>query len=525
MSKTVLTLVFAALLALPALAQGVKITRSDGRVVTGELLGYENGRYRVRIANGTVEEVDDSRVQDVVLLDRAAHVGPSVRDSAATQAARGAFERGDFELSLQKLGQAFKDLEEERLSLTDLAGRISASYVESVLEKRDAGRLAEAIRRSAPLLPVEGRRILVTRLAQRLADLHRSEPDSAFTASMAESLARLAEDGTVPADSRGPVADLFAQRGEAEAARKNLSGAFVLLQAAARIDPKRAAVLKPRLLEVALSRAKARIEAGDGVVALQAAKEALAVDPASTEALWARDEAEFLVLKGDVDAEFGGPESLAALRAYLAKNPAPDKKAWAEQMIGKATSSGDARSPAVAAQLRKYFPVKAGRVLVYKRADGEIVERIRTDAAVREGDVLRVFHTLKETYRDYATTKSYVVEIERDAVILPTGGEREPLLKFPARAGDTWTWQSRSKEFRRTVRSVGEAVTTGAKADTKTWSDCLVVDFTSTVEREGRPVSISSRSSYAPGTGLVKLEFLDPEFRKFSLELAEILSE
>ena len=75
------------------------------------------------------------------------------------------------------------------------------------------------------------------------------------------------------------------------------------------------------------------------------------------------------------------------------------------------------------------------------------------------------------------------------------------------------------------MRSVGEAVTTGSKADTKTWTDCLVIDFTSTVEREGRPVSISSRSSYAPGTGLVKLEFLDPEFRKFSLELVEILSE
>ena len=114
MSKTVLTLVFAALLALPALAQGVKITRSDGRVVTGELLGYENGRYRVRIANGTVEEVDDSRVQDVVLLDRASHLPPSVRDSATTQAARSAFERGDFELSLQKLGQAFKELRRSR---------------------------------------------------------------------------------------------------------------------------------------------------------------------------------------------------------------------------------------------------------------------------------------------------------------------------------------------------------------------------------------------------------------------------
>jgi hypothetical protein len=30
-----------------------------------------------------------------------------------------------------------------------------------------------------------------------------------------------------------------------------------------------------------------------------------------------------------------------------------------------------------------------------------------------------------------------------------------------------------------------------------------------------------SRSSYAPGVGLVRLEYLDPEFRKFNLELVE----
>jgi hypothetical protein len=525
MSKTVLTLLLAAALALPALAQGVKITRTDGRVVQGELLGYEQGRYRVRVAGGAVEEIDDSKVQDVVLTDRAAHLSSAARDTAATQAAREAFERGDFELSLQKLAAALKDLDEERAAIGELAARVAATYLESILEKRDAGRLAEAIRRTAPTLPPEGRRILVTRLAARLADLHKAEPDAAFTTAMAEALARLADDGTLPGDARGALADLFVQRGEAEASRKNLGGAFVLLQGAARIDPSRAGKLRPRILEVALARSRARAEANDGIAALAAAKDALAVDPASAEAAAARDEAEFLVLKSEVDAEFGGPESLTALRAYLAKSPSADKKAWAESTLAKIQSSDSVRSPAVSVQLRKYFPVKPGRVLVYRRADGEIVERIRQDAAVREGEVLRVFHTLKEVYRDFATSKSYVVEVERDRVVLPAGGDREPLLKFPAKAGDTWTWQSKAKEFRRTVRSVGEAVTTGTGAEARTWTDCLVVDFTSTVDRDGRPVTLTSRSSYAPGAGLVKLEFLDAEFRKYSLELAEILAE
>jgi hypothetical protein len=510
MYRTVLALLLAVLTALPALAQGVRITRTDGRVVQGELLGYENGRYRVRLVDGAVEEVDDLRVQDVVLLDRAAHVSPGVRDTAATQAAREAFERGDFPLALQRLTQAFKDLDEERIALAELAARIAAAYLDGILEKRDAGRLAEALRRTAPALPVEGRRLLVERLARRLLELHRSEPDAAFTASVAEALAKLADDGTLPPDSRGALADLFVQRAEAEAARKNLGGAFVLLQGASRIDPTRLPALKGRILELGVARASARLQANDA---------------AHAPALAARDEAEFLVLKGEVDAEFGGPEALGALRTFLAKPPSPEKKAWAEEMLARISASGGGRSPAVSAQLRKYFPVKAGRVLVYKRADGGITERIRTDASVRDGEVLRVYHTLKEIYRDYATSKSYVVEIERDAVVLPAGDGREPLLKFPARPGDTWTWESRSKQFRRTVRSTNEAVTTGTGAEAKTWTDCLVVDFTSSVDRDGRAVAITSRSAYAPGTGLVKLEFLDPEFRKYSLELVEILSE
>jgi hypothetical protein len=47
------------------------------------------------------------------------------------------------------------------------------------------------------------------------------------------------------------------------------------------------------------------------------------------------------------------------------------------------------------------------------------------------------------------------------------------------------------------------------------------VDFTSSIDRDGGPVSLTSRSVYAPGVGLVKLEFLVPEFRKFNLELVD----
>jgi len=105
--------------------------------------------------------------------------------------------------------------------------------------------------------------------------------------------------------------------------------------------------------------------------------------------------------------------------------------------------------------------------------------------------------------------------------MLPTGGEREPLLRFPVRPGDAWSWTSRGREFRRVVKSIGETVRTGDGPTEKNWTDCLIVDFTSALDRDGSPITLTSRSTYAPGVGLVKLEFLDPEFRKFNLELVD----
>ena len=82
MSKSVLAAILALVLALPAAAQVVKVTKTDGKVVQGELLGFENGRYRLRLSGGTVEEIDEKRIQDIVLISPVGDRRPS-RDSGA----------------------------------------------------------------------------------------------------------------------------------------------------------------------------------------------------------------------------------------------------------------------------------------------------------------------------------------------------------------------------------------------------------------------------------------------------------
>jgi tetratricopeptide (TPR) repeat protein len=517
MSKTVLAAVLAFFLALPAFAQIVRVTKTDGKVVQGELLGFESGRYRIRLANGTVEDIDEKRIQDIVLVSPTGERGLS-RDTAALEAARAAFERNDLDLAIQKISEAMRSLDDDRTQVAELTARISAAYLEKLLEQKDAARFTEGLRQVVPTLTPATRKDLLQKMAARLADLHKTAPDNAFTAALGEALARLVDEGTLPEEPRVALAELLLQRAQVETDRKDHGSALTLLRGVVRIDPKRREALKGLLSEAALARAKSLLEKGDATGAAAAAREAAEVDPENAEARKLVEEMEFVVLRQRVDAEGGGPEVVQAIKKFMERDLKPEQREWVEKALVRATTNTRPQ----ATQLALYFPVKAGRFLVYRRGDGEFTERIRTDAVVRDGEILRIYNTVKEMFRDYATSKAYLVEIDKDTVFLPTtSAEREPLLKFPVQAGDSWTWTSRQREFKRTVKSLSESVAVGREGDSRVYNDCMVIDFTSTVDRDGAPVSLTSRSTYAPGIGLVKLEFLDPEFRKFNLELVD----
>lgn len=520
MSKSVLAaLLSLVLLALPAAAQVVKVTRTDGKIVQGELLGYEAGRYKVRLQSGTVEEIEESKVQDIVLISPSGERSASGRDSGVLEAARQAFERNDLDLALQKIGEAMRTIDDDRTQVADLTARISAAYVERLLDQKDPVRFAEGLKSVLPSLTPATRRELFQKMSDRLTDLHRTAPESAFTAALADAVSRLADDGVLSEDARAALAELLLQRSQLEMDRKDLGSALALLRGAWKLDPKRRDALKGRMSEVGMARAKALLEKGDASGAAAAAKDAFAADPENAEAKRFLEDVEFTAFRQKVDAEVGGPDLAAQIRKFLEKDLKPEQRDWAEKALARASSSTRPQ----ATQLTSYFPVRAGRFLVYRRGDGEFSERLRTDSVVREGELLRVYNTVKETYREFATTKAYLVEIEKDTIYLPTTtAEREPLLKFPVSAGDSWSWTSRGREFRRTVKSLTDSVSVGREGDTRVFNDCLVVDFTSTVDRDGTPVSLTSRSIYAPGVGLVKLEFLDPEFRRFNLELVDL---
>ncbi|HXX95264.1 MAG TPA: hypothetical protein VEN81_16700, partial [Planctomycetota bacterium] len=225
MSKTVLSAVLWALLATPLLAQGVRVTLTDGTTVSGTLEGYEQGRYRVRLPNGTTREIQELDVQEIVLTERPAGEKPSAQASAAVEAARSAFERGDFEDALRQVGLALTDLDVQRSGLSELVARITQAQFDRILEKRDAAQLSDALRRALPVLTPELKRETLSKLAERFSDLHKVSPNEAFTTAFAEALARLADAGTIDQTLRSSLADRFVQMGVAASERKATASA------------------------------------------------------------------------------------------------------------------------------------------------------------------------------------------------------------------------------------------------------------------------------------------------------------
>lgn len=530
---TLATLLAAAAFAAPALSspapagdpQNVRITRTNGTVVEGDLQGFEDGKYRILTKDGKSEEIEETLVQEIVLTsvplpgaDAPAPgepARPAAPPAAGEEAARLALERGDTETALQAVINAMDGLRARHREVQDLAVRVYQGHLPKLLEKRDPVALADALRRLPEALPPEARKDLAAKLADRLAEQVRSAPDDPFTSAFAQNVARLIDEGSLSGDARALLADHFAAQGGKEAEAGNAEAAAALLGGAVKLDPARIETLRDRIVEASVQAGRRRLAQGDARRALEAAREALALAPAHEPARKLLEDADFASTRAQADAA-PSPQAKDLLKSFLARVHRPEHREWAVRTLA-GLEAAPAADPAAQDEMSRFFPVKVGSWILYRRLDGDVLQKVRTVSVNRTRDLVRVRYTLQEIVRGSSASKTYDLEMDKDRVLMATGREREVLLKFPLRAGDTWAWKSGDQEYRRTVKALGQTVRTGGGGRERTFEDCAVIEFTSTSGQR----TLTSRSTYAPGVGLVRLEFLDPDHRGFGLELVE----
>lgn len=509
---------------LPALAQSVRVTLTDGTVVHGELRGYENGRYKIHV-RGDTREVDEARVLDLTLtgapVPREFRPGVTSTSTAAPDSpaaeVRRAADRGDLDGALQMFGAALAGTEPQKRELGHLDPSVLEALLAHLIDKRDSARLAETVRAMAPLLQPDVRQELFTRMADRFLSF--AKGDDGFAASVADAVTRTMEGSAVNEAQRLALLEPFTRLAAKARESKDQRAAAIYYRGCSRLDPS-----KPEwhrgLAEMSVLHGRTLLAGADSKGAFDAAREAVAADPGFADAQALLEESDLAMVKHDV--EQGPADAAELLREFLARAKRPDHRAWAEMQLARFRPSEDPLDPAASVQLRKYFPVRTGRTWLFRRVGSEIFEKVRIDSVAYDQGVATVSCTVKEIYGNWSTPRHHTLEIDKNGVYAPTGsGGREPILKFPAQTGDVWAWAEGGREFRRSVRSLGETVVLGGEERRRIYTDCLVVDFTSKVERGGRVTLLTSRSTYAPGVGLLRLEFLDVEARKYNLELVE----
>ena len=229
---------------------------------------------------------------------------------------------------------------------------------------------------------------------------------------------------------------------------------------------------------------------------------------------------EFEVARMKYSALLFADERITFLTDYITKTQKPEQKKWAEnelELVKKQPHVGVSKLPSDA---NSYFPVQPGLWHKYKRSSSDIIEKIKVDSVSKEEGLLKIYFTQDRTYKNYTTSQTFQLEADGSNIYKPAIDGKEVILRFPVREGENWSWKDKRSEYVRTYKSVSETVTTPAGKFDK----CLLLEFTSTlysINSEAKPLVITSRSYYAPGVGLVKLEMLEGDYSKYSMELIE----
>lgn len=225
------------------------------------------------------------------------------------------------------------------------------------------------------------------------------------------------------------------------------------------------------------------------------------------------------------------PEAIVLLTEYLGQElPESYRQDASRQLVRLQTFvppvPAGQETPAVAAaadagtQLARYYPVAVGAEYHYvintpdRRA--VIVRTLVVEKDERSG-VTIVRSERSERHPVYEGTSPLEMRIADGKVFKDMLGTENVLLRFPAAKGDQWTWSALDQVFTSTILSTGASVVTPAGV----FRDCVEVELSSSVRRAGEIRPYRVRSYYAPGIGLVKIEYDEKADQHKNLELVK----
>lgn len=495
-------------------AQEVRIVFRDGRTpVQGRLLGYENGKYVIEV-QGVRQEYDERDVFNVEILSsgrppRPPEVPPSTQDYERARSEK------EFRRAIELLKQIIHGSGPEYQKLIDELAHLHLEYLRTLMETEDVTQLDAEIAEVFAMPPgARGDlvdRVLVDYLEQKL----RERPRREFTYRLARELLRQAAVHSLNQETRGRLVRLLEEYAEYHYALREYAKTVELLEGLAKVEAEQREKFRKRATEIRLVLAQHAFNEDDFDASVATLEQVLAEHADHTAARELYEEA----LKRQLQvrmAQVMDVERLALLEVYLKRARKLDYVAWARDERERLQKRLSGETVRTYEDLRRYFPAETGRWWTYRR-DSEILERLKVTRVTPEKSGNRIELTQERIFKSYSDSLRTELEMTGDTLYRVSGGEREIFLRFPVRKGEGWEWKSGAHTYRRRVIDTDKTV----RVEAGTFRNCLEVEFSSAITLDSVTREIVSREYYAPGVGLVKIEFADARYRRYGVELLE----
>lgn len=212
------------------------------------------------------------------------------------------------------------------------------------------------------------------------------------------------------------------------------------------------------------------------------------------------------------------PES-SALPSLCAPGAAAPEALVIPAPIAESTAAAalTLRREQAALEIKTYFPVTEGRWFLYQNVESGSEEKVTIESMAHSDGITRLMFRMEDAANPWSRgVSSCIMEIDGESIRRTNGTDREVLLRFPLREDDEWSWKGRNEIYHRRILSTCETV----KVPAGTFTDCVIVEMETRLLLDGERELLTSRAAYAPGIGLVRLEYLQPEYRSFGIELS-----
>jgi hypothetical protein len=273
-----------------------------------------------------------------------------------------------------------------------------------------------------------------------------------------------------------------------------------------------AAVVSTYLTQGELLLAEGRPEAA--VEVLTIAREMLPEEQKVTDAL---EEAEFKTALKIAGSTRPLAERMQTLQAFLLKPCSDERRAKGEKELTRLQAMLRELKVRAIRDLNKYSPLSTGSEFKYKRGSG-ISEVRRVVSVVESSESLSAEIETTSTVGGVPISFHHVMTQTEAELFVRRDGRRDSLLKFPVSVGVSWDWQEGRVHVRRKYVATNATIATPAGE----FKNCLKVEMRTRTSFEvdsNLPVEVLSYHYFAPGVGLVKVEFPDSVLQDLGIEL------